>query len=245
MAGETIRTEGIVLDIRPWSQTSHVVTWLTPRQGPVTTLVKGAVRPKSAFLGQYDLFYSCDLVYYARSKGELHAIREVAPVRLRERLRGDFRATALASYVAYLVRENCPHNAEAADWFGYLEVTLDGLALDSASFRTLVRLETGFLRLAGLSPDFSDADFGAGEVPFSVDLGQAVRGGKTVLLPPGAAKLVAAGGSASGIGEEDVVAAVRFLGLFMRYHLDLPPEIRRGVVELLALKRWNPLQPRQ
>ena len=44
MAGEIIKTEGIVLAIRPWSQTSHVVTWLTPDHGPVTTLVKGAVR---------------------------------------------------------------------------------------------------------------------------------------------------------------------------------------------------------
>ena len=55
MAGEIIKTQGIVLSIHPWSQTSHVVTWLTPDHGPVTTLVKGAVRTKSAFLGQYDL----------------------------------------------------------------------------------------------------------------------------------------------------------------------------------------------
>ena len=82
MAGETIKTKGIVLDIHPWSRTSHVTTWLTPDHGPVTTLVKGAVRPKSSFLGQYDLFYTCELVYYARAKSELHAIREVSPLDL-------------------------------------------------------------------------------------------------------------------------------------------------------------------
>ena len=43
MAGEIIKTEGIVLAIRPWSRTSHIVTWLTPDHGCVTTLVKGAV----------------------------------------------------------------------------------------------------------------------------------------------------------------------------------------------------------
>jgi phosphoesterase RecJ-like protein len=63
MAGETLKTLGIVLSIRPWSQTSHVVTWLT-LNGVITTLVKGALRPKSAFIGQYDLFYTCELVYY-------------------------------------------------------------------------------------------------------------------------------------------------------------------------------------
>ena len=91
MAGETLKTTGIVLDIRPWSRTSHVVTWLTPDRGPVVTLVKGAVRPKSAFLGQYDFFYTCELVYYIRAKGELHAIREAAPLNPREHLRGSFR----------------------------------------------------------------------------------------------------------------------------------------------------------
>ena len=54
MAGETIKTEAICLDIRPWSRTSHVVSWLTP-MGKVSTVVKGAVRAKSQFLGQYDL----------------------------------------------------------------------------------------------------------------------------------------------------------------------------------------------
>ena len=83
MAGEIIKTQGIVLSIHPWSQTSHVVTWLTPDHGPVTTLVKGAVRTKSAFLGQYDLFYRCDLLYYARASGDLHALREVTPRNLR------------------------------------------------------------------------------------------------------------------------------------------------------------------
>ena len=101
MAGETHKTTALVLDIRPWSRTSHIVTWLTPERGPIATLVKGAVRPKSAFLGQYDLFYTCELVYYVRAKGELHAIREASPIAAREHLRGRFRATALASYASY------------------------------------------------------------------------------------------------------------------------------------------------
>ena len=54
MAGETIKTDAICLGIHPWSKTSHVTSWLTP-SGRVATVVKGAVPPKSAFLGQYDL----------------------------------------------------------------------------------------------------------------------------------------------------------------------------------------------
>jgi len=234
MAGETIKTNGIVLDIHPWSQTSHVTTWLTPDHGPVSTLVKGAVRPKSAFLGQYDLFYTCELVYYARAKGELHAIREVSPLSLREGLRGNFRATALASYVAHLVHEHCPHGGEAAEWFAFLERWLDAAAAGRATGRELLSAEMEFLVLAGLSPDFAEADFSAASVPFAIDLGRAGAGAKTAQLPTGAALVLAGRADAAAAGGDDVLAALRFLGLFLRYHIDMPPDIRRNTLRLLA-----------
>jgi DNA repair protein RecO len=232
MAGETLKTTGIVLDIRPWSRTSHVVTWLTPDRGPVVTLVKGAARPKSAFLGQYDFFYTCELVYYIRAKGELHAIRETAPVNPREHLRGSFRAAALASYASYLVKEHCPHNSEAEEWFGFLSDFLDGLEGCTDFAREVISLEMRFLELAGLSPDFTGADLSAETVPFSIDLGRAGKGAKTVQLPSGAARLLAGGFGIDGGNAVDVSAAIRFLGLFMRYHVDMPPDIRRSALQL-------------
>ena len=230
MAGETIKTMGIVLDVRPWSRTSHVVSWLTPERGPVATLIKGAVRPKSAFLGQYDLFYTCELVYYARAKGELHAVREVAPVESREYLRGRFRATALASYASYLVKEHCPHTSEASRWFAFLRDFLDGLDGVVDTERKTVSLETAFLELAGLAPDFSDADLSGETILFSIDHGRVGQGAKTLRLPSGAARLIS--GEKNGFTPADISAAVRFLGLFIRYHLDMPPDIRRNTLQL-------------
>ena len=234
MAGETQKTAALVLDIRPWSRTSHIVTWLTPERGPIATIVKGAVRPKSAFLGQYDLFYTCELVYYVRAKGELHAIREVAPVNAREYLRGRFRATALASYASYLVKEHCPHSSEADEWYGFLGGFLDGLEGDFDFGRKMVSLEMAFLEMAGLSPDFTGADFSAEVVPFSIGLGRAGTGAKTLQLPSSAARLVAAGAECADTESSaaDITAAIRFLGLFMRYHIDTPPEIRRNTLLL-------------
>ena len=234
MAGETQKTAALVLDIRPWSRTSHIVTWLTPERGPIATIVKGAVRPKSAFLGQYDLFYTCELVYYVRAKGELHAIREVAPVNAREYLRGRFRATALASYASYLVKEHCPHSSEADEWYGFLGGFLDGLEGDFDFGRKMVSLEMAFLEMAGLSPDFTGADFSAEVVPFSIGLGRAGTGAKTLQLPSGAARLVAAGAECADTESSaaDITAAIRFLGLFMRYHIDMPPDIRRNTLQL-------------
>ena len=239
MAGETQKTAALVLDIRPWSRTSHIVTWLTPERGPIATIVKGAVRPKSAFLGQYDLFYTCELVYYVRAKGELHAIREVAPVNAREYLRGRFRATALASYASYLVKEHCPHSSEADEWYGFLGGFLDGLEGDFDLGRKMVSLEMAFLEMAGLSPDFTGADFSAEVVPFSIGLGRAGTGAKTLQLPSGAARLVAAGAECADTESSaaDITAAIRFLGLFMRYHIDMPPDIRRNTLQLCMAPR--------
>jgi DNA repair protein RecO len=241
MAGETFKTTGIVLDIRPWSRTSHIVTWLTPERGPVATLIKGAVRPKSAFLGQYDLFYTCELVYYVRAKGDLHAVREAVPVEPREHLRGNFRSTALASYAAYLVKEHCPHTSEASQWFAFLGDFLDGLGGTVDAEREMVSLETAFLELAGLAPDFSDADLSAETVPFSIDLGHVGTGAKTVQLSPRSVRFLL-GERDCAFSALDVSAAVRFLGLFIRYHLDMPPDIRRNTLQLGIPSSFKPLR---
>ena len=127
MAGETVRSEAVCLAIHPWSRTSHVVAWLTP-SGRVTTLVKGAVRPKSFFLGQYDLNYTCDIVYYEHARGEVHALKECAVVKRRDALRETYRALVLAEYFRKVVFELAPFGPDAADWFKLICFSLDRLA---------------------------------------------------------------------------------------------------------------------
>ena len=249
MAGEIVKTQGIVLAVYPWSQTSHVVTWLTPDHGPVTTLVKGAVRAKSAFLGQYDLFYRCDLLYYARASGDLHALREVTPHDLRAHLRGDWRATALASYAADLAKDLAPANAEAAIWFSFLDSLLPrletaggaqlvapapgGTRCCASALLELVRLEMEILQLAGWAPDFSDMDPHADWMPFAIDLGRCGEGARTVRLSPRTVAVLVRP-DASGHALETVKDAVRFLGVFLSYHIERPPDIRRALVSLIS-----------
>ena len=239
VAGEIIKTEGIVLAIRPWSRTSHVVTWLTPDHGCVTTLVKGAVRPKSAFLGQYDLFYTCDLLYYARATADLHALREATPRALREDLRGRWRETALASYAADLVRDLAPANGEAAVWFSFLDSLLARLESRgetrscASTHQELVRLEMEILKLAGWSPDFSGMDPHADWTPFAIDHGRCGEGTRTVRLSPRTIAVLTRP-DAPNHAPETVEDAVRFLGVFLAYHLDTPPDVRRSLVALIS-----------
>ena len=249
MAGEIIKTQGIVLTVHPWSRTSHVVTWLTPDHGPVTTLVKGAVRPKSAFLGQYDLFYTCDILYYARATADLHALREVTPCTFRENLRGRWRETALAGYAAGLVKDLAPANAEAAAWYSFLDSLLTrlenmggsqrvatapgGTCPFASALQELVRLEMEILQLAGWAPDFSNMDPHAEWTPFAIDLGRCGEGTRTVRLSPRTVAVLNRP-DASGHALETVKDAVRFLGVFLSYHIERPPDIRRSLVALIA-----------
>ena len=227
MAGETVKAEAVCLRIVPWSRTSHIVQWLTPA-GKVTTVVKGAVRPKSFFLGQYDLNYTCEIVYYARGKGELHALRECTPLVFREGLRGDYRALALAGYFRASVSDHAPQGPEAADWRRLLEASLDalagrGAAEDATAFFVgeLLEFERNVLKLAGLLPEI---ELGGGTA--------ALRGERTIPVPAAVARCLE-----NPRGEkktEILLDAARVFGVFYAFHLDSAVDARRSVLKVIS-----------
>ena len=229
MAGETIKTEAICLGITPWSKTSHVVSWLTPT-GRVGTVVKGAVRPKSAFLGQYDLNYTCEILYYARAKGDLHALRECVPTALRESLRGDYRALAFAGYARTVVERLAPQGVECGAWYALLEGVLDdsgahvgdGGVDASGDVGRLVKFELDVLHLMGLSPEI-EADAG----------GFALRGERSIPVSREVADYLRARCPAR-VGPQIPLDAARVIGVFYHFHVDLPPDVRRTVLGLMT-----------
>jgi DNA repair protein RecO (recombination protein O) len=146
------RTEALALRVSPYSRTSHVVSWFTRDFGRISTLVKGAQRPRSMFLGQYDLFYTCDLLFYARDRGGLRIIRECSPLRPRSALREDWRAAAAASYVADVVWRTSPEGTVNAALFALATDTLDALTRRGASPDLLFWFETRLAGLLGVGP---------------------------------------------------------------------------------------------
>ena len=230
MAGETIKTEAICLDIRPWSRTSHVVSWLTPT-GKVATVVKGAVRAKSQFLGQYDLNYTCDIVYYARAKGELHALRECVPVEMREELRGDYRTLALAGYFRKLVADLAPTGEECRAWYELLRRGLEDLRPKTDD---LIRFELEVLRLAGLMPDFSGYDREAEWSAFSVERGSfSEPEGRCVRVSREVAAYLCDPTRPAKKSQTPLDAA-RVIGVFYQFHLDCAVDVRRTVLGMIS-----------
>lgn len=246
-----VKTQGIVLRIYPWSRTSHMVTWLTRERGLTVTSAKGACRPKSAFLGQYDVGYTCDLLYYTRDRGGVHPLRECVPSQLREALRANWRAGTAASYFCGLVAAVSVPMQESAGAYTLLESALDDACSNIPNHGHLLAFEMALLGRLGLRPDFTLCP-----VCHTADL-------TWIRFSLASGRLLCAHASAAALVEpavtlhRDVVETLRhgiaaetahnfphngnlalgirrFLGMFIRYHLELAPAARRVAFELLA-----------
>jgi len=264
-----IKTEAIVLRVHPWSNTSHLVVWLTPEHGRVSTRVKGACRPKSLFLGQYDLCYTCELLFYARETGGVHSIREVSPLDTRDPLRFNWRSACAANYYADLAHHASVPMQEARSHYELLRRDLDALCHDIPRPVDILLHEARVLKLLGLAPNLAPCPACHGpeqSVRYSVTAARplcehtrpAAATDTVLTLPPGV--LQALGGlfnatetscfqnSPWGVplhalnGEKFLLAIFRFFGTFMRLHIEYPMGPRRTLFDLFAsLPRPKPL----
>lgn len=253
-----IRTEATALLIRPWSKSSHIVTWLTPDHGRITTSVKGACRPKSQFLGQYDLYYTCELLFYRRVYNDIHAIRECTPLRLREPLRYDWRASLVASYLVNLVSGVSDSHHDCHAIYTLLNQELDRLSEGGGRSyeENLLRFELSLLVLLGVMPDL--ALCGRCHPPerqwlrFSLSSGRFIcphlaraapgdpalslhREVRDFLLElcPSLSAVERSDGEKNLDVQQLLFGSGRFLGIFMYFHLDVLPSVRHTLLEIL------------
>lgn len=151
-----VKTQAIVLRMIPFSETSRVVLWLTRDHGKIATIIKGAHRRRSPFVGQVDLFYTCELLVYLRLFRGLHIVKECAPLKPRTPLRSRWRATACASYFTELVARISPLNAPHPELFRLLDMALDYFAGQSALELGLFWFELKLMKVMGLSPQLKE-----------------------------------------------------------------------------------------
>jgi DNA repair protein RecO (recombination protein O) len=243
-----------VLRVAPVSNTSRMVQWLTQEHGKIATLVKGAQRPKSAFLGQFDLFYTCELLFYARERNHVNIARECAPLARRDRFRADWSAAAAASYFADAVtRLTLPDTPQPA-LFQLLETALDELAAGGATESCMYWFELKLLEALGVQPRLTTClDCGTVLLPATRPPRFAMARGGLVCAPCAArgadgeavasdALAMLAGWQTSGslraarltqcaarqLGEMETL-----LGRFLQTHLDLQPPSRALALEVL------------
>lgn len=99
------KATGIILRVRPLTESSLIVHWLTEESGRIATVAKGARRPKSPFRGKLDLFFSAQFTFQRSARSELHTLREMQLGDVHPSLRTSMAYLNQATYGAVLIEQ--------------------------------------------------------------------------------------------------------------------------------------------
>ena len=156
------RTTGLILRTRPLTETSLIVNWLTPDLGRLSTVAKGARRPKSSFRGQIDLFYVADFSFVRSRRSELHTLREVSVLETHPGLRRDLEYLEQAAYCAKLVEQNTETESPLPTLFHQFTALLKELPNHPPLPQTIFGFEMKLLEELGLNPELAETHLSAG-----------------------------------------------------------------------------------
>lgn len=156
------RSSGIILRIRPLTETSLIVQWLTPDLGRIATVAKGARRPKSPFRGKVDLFFEADFSFARSRRSELHNLREVVLRDMHGELRKDLGWIQQASYAAAFIEQATESETPIPEIHDLMAELLQHLPRRAPVPRTIFAFELRLLQLLGLQPDFSESQLPPG-----------------------------------------------------------------------------------
>ena len=146
---------GLVLRTRPLTDTSLIVNWLTAKYGRVSTVAKGARRPKSQFHGKIDLFYLADFSFSRSRRSDLHTLREVSLRDTFSALRRDLAYLRQASYCAMLIEQTCESDTPLPEIFELAHSFIRTLPGQPPAPLMIFAFEIKLLAGLGLMPDLT------------------------------------------------------------------------------------------
>lgn len=154
----TEKTEGLVIRMADFSESSRVVTFFTKDHGKISAAAKGAKRLKSAFESSLDLLSHCQIVYIRKYSDALDILTEA---KLANRFRPQTRSlNTLYSgyYIAELLNgmteEYDPHPA----LFDATLETLDVVAQTAEPALAVLKYELTLLDELGHLPEFDHCE---------------------------------------------------------------------------------------
>lgn len=147
------RSIGVVLRTRPLTETSLIVNWLTPDLGRISTVAKGARRPKSTFRGKLDLFYEAEFSFQRSRRSDLHTLREVSLKSTHTGLRMDLDRLEQVSYMAALIEQSTEAETPLPEFYALFLSALAELENHPPLPVAVFAFEWRLLELLGLSPE--------------------------------------------------------------------------------------------
>lgn len=148
------KSEGIILRVTDFSETSRIVVFFTRDHGKISTLAKGGRRLKGPFESALDLLSTCQIVFLRKSTSSLDLLTEAKLVTRFHPQERELRCLYAGYYVAELLlaltEDYDPHEAL------YLAAreSLEQFRELSKSWVAILRFELVLLREIGQLPDF-------------------------------------------------------------------------------------------
>jgi len=152
---------GLILRTRLLTETSLIVNWLTAEQGRISTVAKGARRPKSPFAGKLDLFYEAEFSFTRSRRSELHALRELSLKETHAPLRQEMGWLQQASYATALIEQTTERDTPLPAFYLLLRDLLHHLPKHPPQPRTVYAFELKLLTELGLHPETEDSKLSA------------------------------------------------------------------------------------
>jgi len=174
----TEQTDGIVLRLIPFSETSLILTLYTRDLGRVSAIAKGARRPKSVFEGALDLLSVCRIVVICKSSDSLDLLTEA---KLQRRFRAGQRSLLrlyCGYYVADLLRSWTDDGVASGELYDLTLRAIESIDGGGDALMSVIHFELQAMRILGNIPA-TDACVACGgslnersaRVPFAYQLG--------------------------------------------------------------------------
>jgi DNA repair protein RecO (recombination protein O) len=153
---------GLILRVRPLTETSLIVHWLTPDFGRIATVAKGARRAKSPFAGKLDLFYLADFSFSRSRRSDLHTLREVSLRETHGAIRQDIFKLRHAAYATAFIEQATETETPLPAVFELLREFLGRLCKGKTAPQLVFALELKLLCELGLEPKLAETNLAAG-----------------------------------------------------------------------------------
>lgn len=148
---------GLILRVRPLTDTSLIIHWLTSTCGRIATVAKGARQAKSAFAGKLDLFYLADFSFQRSRRSELHLLREVKLLNPNAEIRRELGYLQQASYAAKLIEVTTEEQTPLPEICELAQAWLAQLTKQPPLPQILFAFEFRLLEHLGLAPDLESS----------------------------------------------------------------------------------------
>jgi len=162
------QSEAIILQHLDYGESDRIVTFFTPGHGLLKGFARGARKSRKRFGAALEPFTNVGLIWQRRPNSSLLALQEAELISLRDGLRRELKALALASYACELVAVMFGEGEGHDDVYRLLNSLLDQLEQDGGCAEYRLLLELRLLRLSGHEPHLLHCSNCGGGLPSEV-----------------------------------------------------------------------------